>query len=49
MWGLGAVWEIGPSPCSGERKEVVGRGGAEVSVPAGGEQLLGLLGWLHPS
>ena len=28
-WGLGAVWETGPSPCSGERKEEVGRGGAE--------------------
>lgn len=27
--GLGAGWETGPSPCSGERKEAVGRGGAE--------------------
>lgn len=28
---LGAGWELGPSPCSGERKEAVGRGGAEAS------------------
>lgn len=28
---LGAGWEPGPSPCSGERKEAVGRGGAEAS------------------
>lgn len=42
--GLGVVWELGPSPGSGERKEVVGRGGAAgLGATGGAEQLQGVL------